>query len=408
MSDDIKVNVFAMAQRGCYYLQWRCPMTGRKKSRSTGITISSKARDRNEAVKQASALEEKLRSNYTAASKSPTWSAFRERYELHVVSGKAKNTFVKVTTVFNSLERIINPQKLTDLTEERIGYFTSQLRLEKKSEASIKGMLAYVKASLRWAKRMKLIAQAPEIEMPSRLAEKSKGRPITGEEFDRMIAAVPKVIDKAEHSPAWERLLRGLWFSGLRLGEALSLSWDDENAIRVDMSGKRPMLNIPAGCDKSGKARLLALTPDFAELLLATPQDARTGLVFALSSRVKGAMLTPDRVKRFICKLGEKANIKVATNSAGKVKFASAHDLRRSFGERWAGRLLPQVLMELMRHAEISTTLTYYSGKNAERTSDAVYEAFQVAQAKQVAKRDEKSEPAVDSPSSQSVEQQTV
>ena len=55
---------------------------------------------------------------------------------------------MKVITVFNAIERIINPQKVADLTEERIGYFTSQLRQEKKAEASIKGMLAYVKASL--------------------------------------------------------------------------------------------------------------------------------------------------------------------------------------------------------------------------------------------------------------------
>ena len=125
---------------------------------------------------------------------------------------------------------------------------------------------------------MKLIANTTEIEMPSRLAEKSKGRPVTGEEFDRMIEAIAKVIDKPEHVPEWQRLLRGLYLSGLRLGEALGLSWDDENAIRVDLTGKRPMLHIPSGCDKSGKARLLAITPDFAELLLATLRRTATAL----------------------------------------------------------------------------------------------------------------------------------
>ena len=61
-------------------------------------------------------------------------------------------------------------------------------------------------------------------------------------------------------------------------------------------------------------------------------------------------------------------------------KWASAHDLRRSFGERWAGRLLPQQLMELMRHESLTTTLTFYVGKNADRTADAVYEAFHAAE----------------------------
>ena len=51
-----------------------------------------------------------------------------------------------------------------------------------------------------------------------------------------------------------------------------------------------------------------------------------------------------------------------------KVKYASAHDMRRSFGERWASRVMPQVLMELMRHESIDTTLRYYVGRNAQQT----------------------------------------
>ena len=51
--------------------------------------------------------------------------------------------------------------------------------------------------------------------------------------------------------------------------------------------------------------------------------------------------------------------------------------MRRSFGERWASRVMPQVLMDLMRHATIDTTLRYYVGKNAERTADVLWEAHQ-------------------------------
>ena len=405
---ELKVYVVEFGDRGTYQLQWRCPMTGRKKTRSSGVKVTGKAKDRDAAVKKAQALETSLRSNYTATSKAIPWQAFRERYERDVAAGKAANTATKVVSVFNQIENYLSPQKLTDLTEERIGYLTSELRLAKKAEASIKSTLSHLKAALRWAKRMKLLPAVPEIEMPSRLAEKSKGRPITGEEFDRMIAAIPKVIERAADVPAWERLLRGLWLSGLRLGEALALSWTDESAIRVDLSGKRPMLNIPAGCDKSGKARLLALTPDFAELLLVTPQADRRGLVFKLPSRgVNGAVLTADRVKHLICKIGEKAGIKVAQNGE-RVKFASAHDLRRSFGERWSARLLPQVLMELMRHADIKTTLTYYVGKNAERTADAVYAAFEGSKGNSLANTQQANESTPNNSESQPVAVQRV
>ena len=62
-----------------------------------------------------------------------------------------------------------------------------------------------------------------------------------------------------------------------------------------------------------------------------------------------------------------------------KVKYASAHDLRRAFGERWASRVMPAVLKELMRHESIETTLRYYVGTNAERTADVCWEALEAA-----------------------------
>ncbi len=57
------------------------------------------------------------------------------------------------------------------------------------------------------------------------------------------------------------------------------------------------------------------------------------------------------------------------------VKYASAHDLRRSFGERWASRNMPQVLMEITRHESIETTLKYSVGRNAQSTADVLWDA---------------------------------
>lgn len=77
-----------------------------------------------------------------------------------------------------------------------------------------------------------------------------------------------------------------------------------------------------------------------------------------------------------VCKIGEKAGVKVNTNAVGKIKFASAHDLRRSFGERWASRVMPQVLKELMRHESIDTTMKYYVGRNAQSTAAVLWESY--------------------------------
>lgn len=221
-----------------------------------------------------------------------------------------------------------------------------------------------------------------------------KGRPITGEEFDRMLESAPvglavKNFDRTfttydrkriENFPAdvvesWRHLLHGLWLSGLRLGEALRLSWDDRQFICVDFTGRRPMFLIRAEGQKNGNDEILPMAPEFAEFLMTTPEDDRTGFVFAPKpTQHVGTRPDVNWASRVVSRIGRAAGIKV-DDVNGKAKYGSAHDLRRSFGERWATRVMPHILQQLMRHEDISTTMRYYIGRNAETTADAPWEA---------------------------------
>lgn len=125
--------------------------------------------------------------------------------------------------------------------------------------------------------------------------------------------------------------------------------------------------------------RLTRLPPEFAEVLAAVPRSARSGRVFKLLDRGgRPRFFGDDWVGRVVSAIGEKAGVIVNTTAKG-TKFASAHDLRRSFGERWAPRVMPQVLKELMRHESIETTLKYYVGRNAQTTADVLWAAHAVA-----------------------------
>jgi integrase len=78
-------------------------------------------------------------------------------------------------------------------------------------------------------------------------------------------------------------------------------------------------------------------------------------------------------ISRVVSAIGEAAGV-VVDKASGK--FGSAHDLRRSFGVRWATRNVPvAVLKELMRHADISTTMKYYVSHGVAATEDAVWQA---------------------------------
>ena len=88
----------------------------------------------------------------------------------------------------------------------------------------------------------------------------------------------------------------------------------------------------------------MPMAPEFTELLLTTPAADRAGRVFKLVDRFgKPRQFKDDWVSRVVSAIGEKAGVKVNTDQRGRIKYASAHDLRRSFGERWAPRVMPHV-----------------------------------------------------------------
>ena len=153
----------------------------------------------------------------------------------------------------------------------------------------------------------------------------------------------------------------------------------------------RTLLRIAAAGEKGNQDRLLPMAPEFAEMLLAVPQDERTGRVFkGIGGAHQGHGHQDDS------EIGREAGVKVKTidqpepakgdvkprkgvrgRSKSGTKFASAHDLRRSFCERWAARVMPPVLMQLARHETVETTMKFYVGRNAEATADQLWEAVQ-------------------------------
>jgi integrase len=383
MTDAPKVWVVAVAGRPTYRLQWRDPITQRLLSKATTVRQSGLARDHKAAEKLAGELEAQLASGSAALPSRFTWEDFRKRYEAEVLPGLAKSTEAKAKTVFDRLETEISPVRLRDLTEARLSHFAAMLRKSAVSETTILAYLAHLKAALNWAVRQKLLPALPAFPKVQR-AKKSnrrpmKGRPVTTEEFERMLATVPKVVGE-KGAAEWQRYLRGLWVSGLRLAESLDLWWDREDRLLpVFPRGGRPMLKVPAELEKGHADRLLPVAPEFALLLMDTPPEKRAGPVFPLPPR-KGnhGRPLPRAVSAIVSEIGQKANVKVYVDpkDPDRVKYASAHDLRRAFGERWAARLMPTQLMELMRHESIDTTLRYYVGTDAQRTADAAWAAF--------------------------------
>src|SRR5262245_6112582 len=231
---EIKVHVTSYGAGRNLVMRYRHPKTGEVATQTTGT------RNRKEALKLDGLWEEELRNGKFKPASKTTWEEFRIRYENECIAEEMKeSTAANVSAKFDALERIINPGLLMEIDDAAIVKLRKELREEritrqvgdktvehviKRTEETIRGHLRVIKAALLWAKKKGIFHEPPEIEIDG--ATGSKGRPITLEEFERLLSKIG-TERPAEEKPAWERFLWGMWWSGLRLEEAMSLTWDD-------------------------------------------------------------------------------------------------------------------------------------------------------------------------------------
>lgn len=89
--------------------------------------------------------------------------------------------------------------------------------------------------------------------------------------------------------------------------------------------------------------------------------------------RLAGGRLTRDRVSRLIAEIGEEAKMVVRQpdkETGRRIKYASAHDLRRSCAERLINAgVSAEALMVIMRHKDFATTRKFYGAKRAAQSA---------------------------------------
>lgn len=371
----MKYTVFRRHNRKYFEVQWEDPLTGLKRTRSTKESV------RREAERKAVSWIKELEAGRTVDFQTVKWADVETRYKSEILSKLAKKTRLKTNAMFHALREHLNPHKLIGLDAGAISRFTAALSKKGLRPATIRGHLGELRKVLNWADRQGLLAAFPAIEFPPETG--MKGRPITREEFERMVAVTPAIVGN-EIAAAWIHLLNGLWLSGLRLDEAMLLQWDADSDLWVDLTARRPLLYVKAHAQKNRTDTTSPITPDFWAFLLTTPADERTGFVFRpipfrRRNQLKSRRPTSEWVGKVLTKIGKKAGVKVASlpprpgKKEQRIKWASAHDMRRAFGARWALRVMPAVLKELMRHESIQTTMKFYVGRQAADIADALW-----------------------------------
>ena len=89
-------------------------------------------------------------------------------------------------------------------------------------------------------------------------------------------------------------------------------------------------------------------------------------------NRAASGRLTRERVSRVIAQIGEEA--KPNKETGRRIKYASAHDLRRSCAERLINLgVSAETLMVIMRHKDFATTRKFYGAKRAAQAAAEIH-----------------------------------
>jgi integrase len=373
-------------KRNKFVLRWFDEATQRWKERSTGL--DSVESNRGKAHQMLAKLQDELlgqappawtaprvsntteffgvmdRPDHASTGRWDDYFAYYKRNHLVNFTGKHASSMKTALTRFQAFTGV---QYLREINTPMVRRWVTSLQDGKLAKATVHSYWRYLRAFLQFAQEEGLLTDVPKVRLPKLdQTSLSKGRALSGEEFDRMVAAVDTL--RPIHGEGWKYLLRGLWASGLRIGEACRLTWEPSD-FYVDLDRLYPVLVIAGAAQKSRKSQTLPIAPEFAELLKETPVSQRRGKVFKCRGE-SGRLVCAAFVALAISAFGRAANIRV-----GKNKMASAHDLRRTFGSRWALKVLPQVLQQMMRHSDIQTTMRYYVDITASDLGKAIYTA---------------------------------
>jgi len=152
-------------------------------------------------------------------------------------------------------------------------------RYDTRSANTVNSMVGSVMTFVRFCRKRGWTEQVPDVERLD-VDEVMKGRPITGEELDRMISCTGDVVGM-EAAESWTFALNVIWNSGFRIGDLMDFCWDDDRRIRPHWPKRRdhlPTITIPSS-QKNGRVQEIPMLPELDALLRSVPKKLRSGWI---------------------------------------------------------------------------------------------------------------------------------
>lgn len=360
MRTNIEVRVIRTARDG-WVLRWRDD-SGKRQRRCRGRN----QRDRESERQQ---LEQHLNDRAAEVSWSEFWTMFETR---HLdAKGRSASHRAKCRMMHARLQEAAERQRISDfrcsdISKRLILEVESDLHARDVEESTIASHMSTLWSLISWGQEWEVINdfRRPRKRMgkAEKQRTKSKGRSLTLEEVERMEAAVPLVCKDFETPAEYTRAMAAMRLIGMRLTECWLFSWEPGDGVHYPVRLDRSTAAIQfANVQKSGIDSEVPLTDEALAWLRSLPQSGRW---VCRTIGAKGPHKTPGRLGRVISEAGQRANVVVKRfrkASGEKIKYASAHDLRRTFATSLAAYGLDdKEKIKLTRHADVQVLLDNY------------------------------------------------
>lgn len=248
--------------------------------------------------------------------------------------GKIKETSLRKIKYTIDIMQPLLDVRLGDLTAIQIQQFLNNINGGRKRE------LVYVtlKDAITKAVKNKLIADNPfdVVELPARKAKPS--RALTADEETRFLTACEGCKE--------EILFKLCLYEGLRLGEALALTYDDVDFDRMQITVNKSLNNYDE---------------------LTSPKTEQSNRTIPLFKRV--AEMLDKNGKGTICKYSRPVYQRKMVAVCKNLGFdgISIHSLRHTFATRCAeAGIAAKVVQHWLGHSTVNMTLNVYTHVNAE------------------------------------------
>lgn len=319
----------------------------------------------------------KLELQFEQRTRELTWPEFWEHCQSNYLSEMSAKHFTKCKTMQTRMAEAakvmgLDPLRCCDITPALMLAVESSLREIGNEPATVKSNMDTLWSMVTWGQDFDLI---PPVTRPRRRrgkkakkARKAKGRSLSGEEIERIEAAIPLVCKSFESPDGFVRAMNVMRLTGMRISEAWMFAWEPVNRghYPVRLGTSTPAIAF-SDDQKSGIEQEVPLTMEAAKWL-AEAERSQIGpqLWVCRTSGKRGQHATNNRLGRVIADAGKRARVVVkrSIKSSGKewIKFASSHDFRRTFATELLHRLdSPTHVQQMTRHASVDTLLDYYA-----------------------------------------------